>query len=71
MVYKGQGGEYAMPWWVSEVWLKEHRCARGDLDEVPIPFVWTPEASYFPEFDLPTYREIDGEPGRYELEWFS
>ena len=22
-------------------------------------------------FDLPTYGEIDGEPGRYQLEWFS
>ena len=24
-----------------------------------------------PEFDLATYRAIDGELGRYELEWFS
>ena len=71
VVYKGQGGEYAMPWWVSEEWLKEHGCARRELGEVPIPFVWTPDADYFPEFDLATYREIEGEPGRYELEWFS
>ena len=71
MVDKGQGGEHAMPWWVSEAWLKEHRCARRDLGEVPIPSVWTPDADYHPEFDLATYREIDGEPGSYELEWFS
>ena len=24
-----------------------------------------------PEFDLATYGEINGEPERYELEWFS
>lgn len=71
MVYQGQGGEYAMPWWVSEEWLKERRCARRELGEVPIPFVWMPDTIYLPEFDLATYREIDGEPGRYELEWFS
>ncbi len=71
MVHRGQGGEYIMPWWVSEAWLKEHACARRALGEVPIPFVWTPDANYFPEFDLATYREIDGEPRRYELEWFS
>ena len=60
-----------MPWWVSEAWLKEHGCARRGLGEVPIPFVWTPDADHFPEFDLATYREIDGEPGGFELEWFS
>ena len=60
-----------MPWWVSESWLKEHRCARRDLGDVPIPFVWMPEGCELPEFDLATYGEIDGEPGRYELEWFS
>ena len=43
---------------------------RRDLGEVPIPFVWTLEASYPPEFDLATYREIDREAGSYELEWF-
>ena len=71
MVYRGQGGEYAMPWWVSEAWLKEYGCARRELGEVPIPFVWAPDADHFPEFDLATYREIEGERGRYELEWFS
>ena len=71
MVYKGQGGEYAMPWWVSEEWLKERRCARRELGEVPIPFVRMPEGNLPPEYDLATYREIDGEPGRYELQWFS
>ena len=71
MVFQGLGGEYAMPWWVSEAWLKERGCARRELGEVPIPFVWTPDGNYLPEFDLATYREIDGEPGRYELEWFS
>ena len=43
MVYKGQGGE-----------LKEHGCVRRDLGEVPIPFVWMPDANYLPEFDLAT-----------------
>ena len=71
LVYEGQGGEYSMPPWVSESWLKEHGCARRDLGDVPIPFVWMPDASYPPEFDLATYGEIDGEPGCYELEWFS
>ena len=71
MVYRGQGGEYAMLWWVSEAWVKEHGCARRELGEVPIPFVWMPDASHVPEFDLATYRETGGEPGRYELEWFS
>ena len=71
LVYQGQGGEYSMPPWVSESWLKERGCARRDLGDVPIPFVWMPDASYPPEFDLATYGEIDGEPGCYELEWFS
>ncbi len=71
LVDKGQGGEYSMPPWVSESWLKEHRCARRDLGDVPIPFVWMPDASYLPEFDLATYREIGREPGSYELQWFS
>ena len=60
-----------MPWWVSEEWLKENRCARRDIDEVPIPFVSMPAASYLPEFGVATHREIEGEPGLYELEWFS
>ncbi len=71
MVCRGQGGEYAMPWWVSEEWLRDRRCARRELGEVHIPFVWTPDTIYLPEFDLATYREIEGEPGRYELEWLS
>ena len=71
LVYKGEGGEHSMPRWVSEEWLKEHGCARRNLGEVPIPFVWTPDANYLPEFELATYREIEGEPGRYELERFS
>ena len=71
MVYKGAGVEYSRPWWVSEEWLKEHGCARRNLGEVPIPIVSTPNASYLPEVDLATYREIEGESGRYELELFS
>ena len=71
LVCQGQGGEYSMPWWVSASWLKEHVCTRRDLGNVPIPFVWMPDGNYPPEFDLATYTEIEGEPGRYELEWFS
>ena len=26
MVFQGLGGEYAMPWWVSEAWLTERGC---------------------------------------------
>ena len=71
MVYVRQGSPYSMPWWVSEAWLKEHGCARRDFGEVPIPFVWMPDSNELPEFDLATNWKIDGEPGRYELEWFS
>ena len=45
LVYQGQGGEYSMPWWVSESWLKEHGCTRRDFGDVPIPFVWMPAGS--------------------------
>lgn len=51
MVYKGQSGEYAMPWRVSEAWLKEHGCALRDLGEVSIPFVWMPDGDGLPEFE--------------------
>lgn len=71
LAYRGQGGEYSMPWWVSEAWLKEHGCRQRDLGDVPIPFVWMPEGVRLPEFDLATYGEIDGEPGSYELQWLS
>ena len=62
---------YSMPPWISESWLKEHGCARRDLGDVPIPFVWMPDFNEPPMFDLATYGETDGEPGCYELEWFS
>jgi hypothetical protein len=62
---------YSMPWWVSELWLKEHGCRRRDLGDVPIPFVWMPDFNEPPMFNLATYGEIDGEPGGYELQWFS
>lgn len=71
LTYVGQGGEYSMPWWASESWLKEHGCRRRDFGEVPIPFVWMPDGIMLPEYDLATYGEIEGEPGSYELEWFS
>ena len=60
-----------MPWWVSEAWLKEHGCARRNLGDVPIPFVWMPDGNRPPEFDLATYAKIEGETGSYELRWFS
>ena len=71
LVYAGTGGEYAMPWWVSEEWLKEHGCARRELGDVPIPFVWMPGGNGPPEFDLATYGEMEDQPGGYELQWFS
>ena len=70
LVYEGQGGEYLMPPWVSESWLKEHWCAGEKFGDVPIPFVRTPADYEISMFDLATYGEIDGEPGCYELEWF-
>ena len=45
LVYQGHGGEYSMPWWVSESWLKEHGCTRRDFGDVPIPFMWMPAGS--------------------------
>ena len=71
LVYEGQGGEYLMPPWVSESWLKEHGCAGEKFGDVPIPFVRTPADYEISMFDLAIYGEIDREPGCYELEWFS
>ena len=71
MVYEGRGGEYSMPSWVSESWLKEHGCTDEAFGDVPVPSVRTPSDHEPPMFDLATYGEIDGEPGRYQLEWFS
>ena len=71
VVQRVKGGQYVMPSWVSESWLKEHGRARRDFGDVPLPFVWMPDANELPMFDLATYGEIDGEAGRYELEWFS
>lgn len=71
LVYAGTGGEYAMPWWVSEDWLREHGCSRRELGEVPIPFVWMPDGDGPPEFDLASYGETEDQPGGCELQWFS
>ena len=38
---------------------------------MPIPFVRTSPGYEPATFDLTTYGEIDGEPWRYELKWFS
>ena len=71
LVYEGQGGEYSMPSWVPESWLKEHGCAGENFGDIPIPFVRTPPDYEPPMYDLGIYEEIDGEPGCYELEWLS
>ena len=42
LVYKGRGGEYSMPSWVSGSWLKEHRCAGENFGDIRIPFVRIP-----------------------------
>ena len=47
---------------------KEHGCAGEAFGDVPVPSVRTPTDYEPPMFDLATYGEIDGEPGRYELE---
>ncbi|MYH48310.1 MAG: hypothetical protein F4151_01955 [Gammaproteobacteria bacterium] len=67
----GRGGAGSMPWRVSREWLQEHGCPRKEFGEVPIPFVWTPDGDGPPEFDLATYEAIEGEPGRYDLQWLS
>ena len=71
LVHEGPGGEYAMPWWVSEAWLKEYGCRGEKFGDVPIPFVWMPGGYELPIFDLATYGEMEDQPGGYELEWFS
>ena len=65
-------GDFApKPFRVSESWLKEHGCTDEAFGDVPVPSVRTPIDHEPPMFDLATYGEIDGEPGRYQLEWFS
>ena len=71
LAYVGLGGEYSMPPWVSESWLKEHGCRREQFGDVPIPFVWMPGGYEPPMFDLATYGEMEDQPGGYELWWFS
>ena len=71
LVYVGQGGEYAMPPWLSEAWLKEHECAGRDFGDVPIPFVTMPHGNEPPMFDWATYGEMEDQPGGYESRWFS
>ena len=60
-----------MPPWVCESWLKEHGCAGEEFGDVPIPFIWMPTKYKLPMFDLATYRAIDDQLERYELQWFS
>ncbi len=71
LAYQEKSGVYTVPWWVSVSWLEEYGCHRRDFGEVPIPFVWMRDANEFPELDLATCGQIDGEPRSYELEWFS
>ena len=63
----GRGGEASLPWWVSEDWLRQHRCPGRALGELPIPFVWLPDGEDPREFELAAYEAIEEEPGRYEL----
>ena len=67
----GLGGEYSMPPWVCEAWLKEHGCRREEFGDVPIPLVRMPGGYETPMFDLATYGEMEDQPGGYELRWFS
>ena len=71
LVDAGPGGEHSMPPWVSESWLREHGCRREKFGDVPIPFVWMPDAYQLPEFDRASYGEMEDQPGGYELERFS
>ena len=60
-----------MPPWVSESWLKERGCAGENFGDIPIPFVRMPPDYEPAAYELAIYEEIEGEPGCYELEWFS
>ena len=60
-----------MPPWVSESWLKEHGCVGENFGDIPIPLVRMPPDYEPAAYELAIYEEIEGEPGRYELEWFS
>ena len=60
-----------MPPWVSESWLKERGCAGENFGDIPIPFVRMPPDYQSAAYDLAIYEEVDGELGRYELEWFN
>ena len=71
LVREGQGGEYSLPPWVSESWLKKHGCTSEHFGDIPIPFVRMPADCELPMFDLATYRAIDDQPERYELQWFN
>ena len=71
LVHEGKGGEYVLPPWVSESWLKKHGCTGENFGDIPIPFVRMPADYELPMFVLPTYRAIDDQPERYELQWFS
>ena len=54
--------------WVSESRLKEDGCAGENVGVLPIPFVRMPPGHESALHDLAIYEEIDGEPGRYQLE---
>lgn len=71
LVDEGRGGEYMMLPWVTESWLTEHGCAAENFGDVPIPFVRMPPDYEPSAFELAIYEETDGEPGHYELQWFS
>ncbi|MDE2781022.1 MAG: hypothetical protein OXI91_15300 [Chloroflexota bacterium] len=71
LVHLGEDGEYSMAPWVSTAWLREHGCSGREFGQVPIPLVRTASRQEPATFVLATYGEIDGEPGSYELQWFS
>ena len=71
LVDEGRGGEYSMPPWISESWLKERGCAGENFGDIPVPFVRMPPDYEPAMYDLAIYEEIDGEPGCYELHWLN
>ena len=60
-----------MPWWVSESWLRSTGAPGGISETCPYRSCGCLLEANPQMFDLATYGEIDGEPGRYQLEWFS
>ena len=55
LVDEGQGGEYSMPPWLSESWLKKRGGVAENFGDIPIPFVRVPPDYESALYDLAIY----------------